>query len=565
MPSSFAPLTAGRRVRLFAPILILVLALIGLIWGAVLYKAAAEEKMVIHSVNTENLNLARAFEEHTIRTIKSVDQAVLFLKFQYEKYGDKVNIAEYVREGMIISSIFNQLGVIDEHGMYILSNLPNHKTMDLSDREHFRVHKDRDTNQLFISKPVLGRASGKWSIQMTRRINKPDGSFGGVVVISVDPYYFSDFYSGVELGRRSVVSLVGRDGIVRARRVGDNNDVGQNIQGSPLMSVWDTAASGSYLSTSVADGVKRFYSYRALKEYPLAVAVGVDEDEALADFHERRRGYMIYAGGMTLVVLLFGGLSIYLLNRQYRVSEALRDSQIKAEAANRMKSEFLASMSHELRTPLNGIMGYAEFLRDTSEDTNKEFAGIILDSSHHLLELVNSILDLAKIESGKMELDLSQEELQPLIERIVRTHYPPAEEKGLELRVDIAPEAPTEFVCDTTRLAQILNNLINNAIKFTDKGSVRVQVGRDGDALRLAVTDTGSGIPEEMLPHVFERFRQVDGFLTRRHQGTGLGLALVQELVKLMGGDVSLTSRLGEGSEFVIRLPLISHPVAEQV
>ncbi|MBS0370936.1 MAG: two-component sensor histidine kinase [Proteobacteria bacterium] len=564
MPSSYAPLTAGRRVRLFAPILILVLALLGLIWGAVLYKAAAEEKLVIRSVNTENLNLARAFEEHTIRTIKSVDQAVLFLKFQYEKYGDKVNIAEYVREGMIISSIFNQLGVIDEHGMYILSNLPDHKVMDLSDREHFRVHKEKDTNQLFISKPVLGRASGKWSIQMTRRINKPDGSFGGVVVISVDPYYFSDFYSGVDLGHNGVVSLVGRDGIVRARRVGDNNDVGQNLSGSPLMTVWDKAASGSYRTTSVADGVKRFYSYRALKEYPLAVAVGVDEEEALAEFHERRRGYMIYAGGMTLVVLLFGGLSIHLLNRQHRISDALRESQVKAEAANRMKSEFLASMSHELRTPLNGIMGYAEFLRDTLEDTNKEFAGIILDSSHHLLDLVNSILDLAKIESGKMELDLRQEALQPLFERVVRTHYPSAEEKGLELRLEIATDAPADFVCDGTRLAQILNNLLHNAIKFTDRGSVGVQVGRDGDMLRIAVTDTGCGIPEEMLPHVFERFRQVDGFLTRRHQGTGLGLALVQELVTLMGGDVSLVSRVEEGSEFVIRLPLVSHPMPEQ-
>lgn len=565
MPSSFAPLTAGRRVRLFAPILILVLALVGLIWGAVLYKAAAEEELVIRSVNTENLNLARAFEEHTIRTIKSVDQAVLFLKFQYEKYGDKVNIAEYVREGMIISSIFNQLGVIDEHGMYILSNLPGHKVVDLSDREHFKVHIEKDTNQLFISKPVLGRASGKWSIQMTRRINKPDGSFGGVVVISVDPYYFSDFYSGVDLGHNGVVSLVGRDGIVRARRVGDNSEVGQNIKGSPLMTVWDQAVSGSYRSTSVADGVKRFYSYRALKEYPLAVAVGVDEDEALAEFHARRRGYMIYAGGMTLVVLLFGGLSIHLLNRQYRVSLALRESQIKAEAANRMKSEFLASMSHELRTPLNGIMGYAEFLRDTSEDTNKEFAGIILDSSHHLLELVNSILDLAKIESGKMELDLRQEELQPLFERIVRTHYPPAGDKGLELRLDIAADVPAEFVCDATRLAQILNNLLNNAIKFTDRGSVSVQVGRDGDALRIAVADSGCGIPEDMLPHVFERFRQVDGFLTRRHQGTGLGLALVKELVTLMGGDVSLTSQLEQGSEFVIRLPLMRPSVPEQV
>lgn len=556
MSAADSPLPSTRRLRLFAPIVVVVVALVGLLWGAVIYKVGVEEALVVHSINTENRNLARAFEEHTIRTIKSVDQSVLFLKFQYEKYGQKVKIAEFVGEGMIISSIFNQLGVIDEHGIYIMSNLPNHKRVDLSDREHFKVHIEKDSNQLFISKPVLGRASGKWSIQMTRRINKPDGSFGGVVVISVDPLYFSDFYRGVDLGRDGVISLVGKDGLIRARRSGDNSQVGQNLSSSPLMAMWAKENFGSYRASSVSDGVRRFYSFRGLQEYPLAVAVGVGEEEALADFHDRRRGYMIFTAGMSLVVLLFGALSIHLLNRQFRISEALRESRIKAEAANRMKSEFLASMSHELRTPLNGIMGYAEFLRDNSEETNQEFAGIILDSSHHLLEVVNSILDLAKIESGKMDLERSREPLQPMIERIVRAHYPLAAEKGLELAVTLAPDLPAELLCDPVRLAQILNNLLNNAIKFTDVGSVRLQLGCEEGTLRISVADTGCGIPADMLPHIFERFRQVDGFLTRRHQGTGLGLALVRELVDLMGGEVAVSSEPGQGSEFVIHLPL---------
>lgn len=564
MSSISHPVSAQGRLRLFLPIAALVVALIVLVWAAVLYKARAEEELVIRSINTSNLNLARAFEEHTVRTIKSVDQALLFLKFQYEKLGDRVNISEYVREGMIISSIFNQLGVIDEHGTYTLSNLANHKTMDLSDREHFRVHKERDSNELFISKPVLGRASGKWSIQMTRRINKPDGSFGGVVVISVDPFYFSDFYSGVDLGKDGVVSLVGRDGIVRARRSGNNKAVGQDLSRSPLLENLARAEMGSYRYSSHADGVRRFYGYRALKEYPLLVAVGVSEDAALAEYRERRAGYTAYAAGMTFLMLLFGGMAIHLLDRQFRISAALRDSQIKAEAANRMKSEFLASMSHELRTPLNGIMGYAEFLKDNADETNREFAGIILDSSNHLLELVNSILDLAKIESGKMELELRSEALRPMLERIVRTHRPPAEEKGLALDLVIDPALPEFITCDATRVAQILNNLVNNAIKFTDIGAVTVRIGQDDGMLRIAVADTGCGIDPDMQPHVFERFRQVDGFLTRRHQGTGLGLALVKELAALMGGDVVLNSRQGEGSEFLVSLPVVPRVSATQ-
>ncbi|WP_298622532.1 hybrid sensor histidine kinase/response regulator [uncultured Zoogloea sp.] len=545
-----------ERRRLFLPIIALMVLPILLVWGAVVYKATTEEEMVIKAVYTENLNLARAFEEHTIRTIKSVDQAVLFLKFQYERYGDKVNIAEYVREGMIISNIFNQLGVIDENGIYILSNLPNHKQMDLSDREHFRVHKEKDTNQLFISKPILGRASGKWSIQMTRRINKPDGSFGGVVVISVDPFYFSDFYRSVELGSGGVVSLVGLDGITRARRAGDNMTVGQNLSQSALLRVIHDKPIGSLRATSTSDGLDRLYSYRTLTEYPLIVAVGVTEESALREFRSRRFGYQVFAFATTLIVLLFGTIAMRLLDRQYRITAELRESQIRAESANRMKSEFLASMSHELRTPLNGIMGYAELLRESTTGENQEFAGVILDSSEHLLDLVNSILDLAKIESGKTELVMRPEPLRTLIDKIVRTYQPPAAKKGLELAVTLTDDLPADFVCDATRVVQVLNNLLSNAIKFTDHGRVEVRVSRVGDELEFVVADSGCGIAPDMLSHVFERFSQADNFLTRRHQGTGLGLALVKELVDLMGGSVNVRSELEKGSEFIVRLPL---------
>ena len=555
-PDASAPPAQPGRRRLFLPILTLTLLVLGLLWAAVLLKAQAEEEVVIQSIYTENLNLARAFEEHSVRTIKSVDQTVLFLKHQYEKYGDKVDIAEYVREGMIISGLFNQLGVIDENGIYIKSNLPNHKRVDLSDREHFRVHRETDSGQLFVSKPVLGRASGKWSIQMTRRINKPDGSFGGVVVISVDPYYFSDFYRGVDLGRGGVVSLVGSDGIVRARRAGDDASVGQDLSSGQLMKQVAQAPSGSYRAVSVADGVTRFYSYRTLKEYPLTVAVGVDEREALASFDARRRGYLIYVLGVSLVVVFFGAYTIHLLQRQYRISQALRESQWRAESANRMKSDFLASMSHELRTPLNGIMGYAELLRESSEGENREFAEVIHESSLHLLELVNSILDLARIESGKMELKPAREALRPLFERIVRTYYPPAASKGVSLALSFGDGLPDTLVCDATRVAQVFNNLLSNAIKFTDAGEIELRVTRRGGQLELAVRDTGCGIPADMLPVVFERFRQVDSFLTRRHQGTGLGLALVKELAELMGGSVRASSEVGKGSEFVVTLPI---------
>jgi two-component system sensor histidine kinase BarA len=150
--------------------------LLALTWTAVFLKARDEREQQFQAVIRSNGNLARALEEHTVRTLKSADQSVLFLKYQYERHGAAVDIARYVREGMIIGTLFNQLGVIDERGIYTLSNLPDHRPIDLSDREHFTVHRDAVTNRLFISQPVLGRASGKWSVQLTRRIDRPGAS-----------------------------------------------------------------------------------------------------------------------------------------------------------------------------------------------------------------------------------------------------------------------------------------------------------------------------------------------------------------------------------------------------
>ncbi len=326
---------------------------------------------------------------------------------------------------------------------------------------------------------------------------------------------------------------------------------------SPLLKkIADKKPGGSLRFTSISDGKPRFYSYRVLAEYPLLVAVGVQDDAALADYRERRLGYMIFAGATSLMVLLFGLIAMRLLSRQFRIMQALRESQARADSANRMKSEFLASMSHELRTPLNGIMGYAELLHESSSDENREFAGIVLESSQHLLELVNSVLDLAKIESGKLELQRTPEPLAPMLEKIVRNYYPPAAKKGLTLTLEMAPGLPETLLCDSTRVAQLLNNLLSNAIKFTDSGKIAVRVSRVGRLLEIGVVDSGCGIPEDVLPHIFERFRQVDSFLTRRHQGTGLGLALVKDLVGLMGGDVRASSEVGKGSEFVVSLPI---------
>lgn len=234
----------------------------------------------------------------------------------------------------------------------------------------------------------------------------------------------------------------------------------------------------------------------------------------------------------------------------------LEDAKEKAEEASRMKSEFLASMSHELRTPLNGILGFSELLQaELTDPAQVEYTRVINDSGQHLLKLVNEILDLSKVESGKMEYNWAPLSPATIAEEMATLHRSTADGKGLNLSLELAEDLPPTMTTDATRLRQIINNLLSNAVKFTDTGHVRMSVAQVGNDIAFAVSDTGPGIPPEAQAQVFEKFKQLENFLTRQHQGTGLGLALVKQLVEHMGGRVTLESVVGEGSTFTVYLP----------
>lgn len=234
----------------------------------------------------------------------------------------------------------------------------------------------------------------------------------------------------------------------------------------------------------------------------------------------------------------------------------LEDAKEKAEEANRQKTAFLATMSHELRTPLNGIIGFADLLKlELENPEQQEYAEVIHRSGQHLLELVTEILDLAKIEAGEMNFNLVDTDLSPLIEECAAIHRRTAENNGVELRVTI-DGLSSPIPVDTLRLKQVLNNLLSNAVKFTQRGEISVSAGRQGDSVFIAVKDSGPGIPAESQALVFEKFKQLENFLTREHGGTGLGLALAKQLIEGMGGRITLQSAVGEGSTFTVFLPL---------
>jgi signal transduction histidine kinase/DNA-binding response OmpR family regulator/CHASE3 domain sensor protein len=240
-----------------------------------------------------------------------------------------------------------------------------------------------------------------------------------------------------------------------------------------------------------------------------------------------------------------------------RSQTALEERTIELARASRYKSEFLANMSHELRTPLNSALILAKLLADnkqgnlTAEQT--KFAQTIYNSGNDLLTLINDILDLSKVEAGKIDVHVEGTTVKRLIEPLTRTMEPIAREKEVAFVLDLGEDSPIET--DVHRTQQILLNLLSNAFKFTNEGQVRVQVESTTDRVEIAVEDTGIGIPEEQQQVVFEAFRQADGTTNRKYGGTGLGLSIARELSRLLGGELRLASKVGQGSRFTLSLP----------
>ncbi|MEX3957058.1 EAL domain-containing protein [Trinickia sp. EG282A] len=342
----------GSRRRALVAIPVLGLLVLVLLWTVISARLSVERESTYREAAASAAILSAALEQHTIKAIHQVDQITRFVKFEFEKNPEHFDLRSTVEKGVVQSDTLVQVSIINEHGTLVASTAEvNPAPIDLSDREHFKVHEHENDDQLYISTPVLGRVSHQWTLQMTRRLNHLDGSFAGVVVVSENPGYFtSDFYNNAAIGKDGVIAVVADSGAVLARRTG----AARSATAFSATGVYPISEHVSGTQVDPIDRIKRIVSYRHIDGYPMGVLVGLSEAEEFADYHHTRNVYLLMAGFISLAMLGFfavaTGLIGKLLGREREMTH-LVEYDLLTGLRNRYAT--LQSLRHDVGDPAN--------------------------------------------------------------------------------------------------------------------------------------------------------------------------------------------------------------------
>jgi signal transduction histidine kinase/CheY-like chemotaxis protein len=544
------------------PVWALGLLSIAAMWTAILYDVYADRDEALHQAEMQTQSIAIALREHVHSVISSADLILERVDDGYARASGPYALPQWIAQSHFLRETLIQVGIIGADGRAVLTTLPGLGQLDLSDREHFRVHLNRGAPQPFISQPVIGRGSGKPSVQISRRIEHLDGSFAGVGVVSLDPTYFNRFFESIDLGPNSLVYLIGRDGVLRARssRAGPNIGIGQDFSDSPVMKTLLSAPQGIYRARSDVDGIERIYAFAGDADYPGIVAAATGVEDILGAHHLSESAEFAAAAALSAVVLWLVYRSTQELAQRAQHEERLRQSQ-KLEAIGQLT----AGVAHDFSNILTAVKGNVELACRSELD-------------HRLRKLLGNA-QLAVQQGERIVSNLlaasRPQRLRPQavdVNEIVRTA---AEllHAGLgskwRVRCELAPQLPPVLADRAQVTAALLNLAINARDAMPSGGAVTfetklVEIGERGKPRDLAAgsyvainaRDNGTGMPAEVAATAF------DPYFTTKEQGTGLGLSQVYGLAKQLGGTATIDTAQNVGTTVAIYLPIAAPQIA---
>jgi signal transduction histidine kinase len=558
----------------------------------ILVLLATNATVILHLRKNELLDQERQMKNLSLTLAEQADRSFQSVDLVISRVGEQIAAAGVTDSGSLLQKMagrdvhefllekisgvpqLDAVTLINREGKLInFSRAWPIPEVNVSDRDYFQALKDDPKLNSYISAPVRNRGTGTWTIYLARRLNGPNGEFIGLILGAIEMRYFEDFYRAIALDEGSTIAVLRLDGVMLAR-FPHADVIGQAYSDSRRL--LHDSVSGTLRERSPIDGRMRIKAAHLVTNYPVLVLATKTEEAALANWWGIARLMSLGALGCSISIAIAG----FAFGRQWKQQamlahtraelrrqadrtvafEALETAKEAAEAADRTKSEFLATMSHELRTPLNAVLGFSELMvreifGPLGDHRYRDYAQDIHSSGSHLLSIVNEVLDLSKLAAGKLELVEGWINVREIVHSACRLIRPRIDRAELSLTVKMPPDDLLAYA-DKRLLKQMLLNLLSNACKFTPPGgSIECVVSTDDAGMTFAVVDTGVGIAAEHLDRVVRPFVQVDSSISRRHEGTGLGLALVAAMAELHGGRLRLDSKVGTGTTAAVVLP----------